>query len=259
MTLVDGVTDRDGPGVARWGGSLFVVLALHAALLMVLLSPPIAVETAGEPPAAVMLDLAPFPAPPALPEPAVEPQVQPRLQPEPEPPPPPEPVPELNLPEPEPIPPPKPAGVVPIKPPPPKIKPRPVERPPETRIERPPLAAPPPVAAPPAAAPAPSPAAIAASRASWQARLATWLERYKRYPRAAREQHQTGTAYLHFALDRQGHVLSYRVERSSGHLLLDEEVLALIQRAQPLPPPPPEVPGARIDLVVPVQFLLRGR
>jgi len=59
VTLVDCVTDRDGPGVARWGGSLFVVLALHAALLMVLLSPPIAVETAGEPPAAVMLDLAP--------------------------------------------------------------------------------------------------------------------------------------------------------------------------------------------------------
>jgi outer membrane receptor for ferrienterochelin and colicin len=35
------------------------------------------------------------------------------------------------------------------------------------------------------------------------------------------------------------------------------EVLELIQRAQPLPAPPPEVPGDPISLVVPVAFSLR--
>ena len=50
---------------------------------------------------------------------------------------------------------------------------------------------------------------------------------------SARGQH--GTAELRFTVDRSGHVLSARIERGSGHPLLDEETLALIQRAQPLP------------------------
>ena len=46
-----------------------------------------------------------------------------------------------------------------------------------------------------------------------------------------------------------------RANKSSGFALLDEEVLALIQRAQPLPSPPPEVGSSRIELQVPVAFL----
>ena len=47
------------------------------------------------------------------------------------------------------------------------------------------------------------------------------------------------------------------INKSSGFELLDDEVLALIQRAQPLPTPPPEIPGAVVDLVVPVAFSLK--
>ena len=113
----------------------------------------------------------------------------------------------------------------------------------------------PPAAAP--AAPAASAAASASVRNSWQAQIVGWLARYKRYPRPAQEQRQQGATYLRFTIDREGRVLSHRIERSSGYPLLDEEVQELIQRAQPLPPPPPEVPGARIELVVPVEFSLR--
>ena len=96
-----------------------------------------------------------------------------------------------------------------------------------------------------------------AARANWQAQLLGFLSRHKRYPRPAQEQRQQGTASLRFALDRQGRVLSFHLDRSSGFPLLDEEVLALIQRAQPLPSPPPEIPGDRIELVVPFEFSLR--
>jgi periplasmic protein TonB len=58
-------------------------------------------------------------------------------------------------------------------------------------------------------------------------------------------------------MDRQGRVTSSQINKSSGFELLDDEVLALIQRAQPLPAPPPEIPGAVVDLVVPVAFSLR--
>jgi periplasmic protein TonB len=97
---------------------------------------------------------------------------------------------------------------------------------------------------------------MAAARTTWQAQLLGWLSRHKRYPRAAQEQRQQGTAYLGFALDRQGRVLSFRLDRSSGFAVLDEEVAALIQRAQPLPAPPPDLPGTRFELVVPVEFSL---
>jgi protein TonB len=60
-----------------------------------------------------------------------------------------------------------------------------------------------------------------------------------------------------FAMDREGHVLAHRLERGSGADLLDEEVLAMIERAQQLPAVPPEVAGDRLEFVVPIQFVLR--
>jgi len=65
------------------------------------------------------------------------------------------------------------------------------------------------------------------------------LEKYKRYPRVAQEQRQEGVAYLRFTIDREGKVISSQINQSSGFELLDDEVLALIQRAQPAPSPHP--------------------
>jgi len=47
------------------------------------------------------------------------------------------------------------------------------------------------------------------------------------------------------------------VVRSSGASALDEEALALLRRAQPFPAPPPELPGQRVDLSVPIRFNLK--
>jgi protein TonB len=52
-------------------------------------------------------------------------------------------------------------------------------------------------------------------------------------------------------------VIVSRVVRSSGASALDEEALALLRRAQPFPPPPPELPGGRVDLTMPIRFNLR--
>jgi len=45
--------------------------------------------------------------------------------------------------------------------------------------------------------------------------------------------------------------------RSSGSGLLDRETLALIERAQPMPPPPPEMAGSQIAVVVPIRYNIR--
>jgi periplasmic protein TonB len=92
---------------------------------------------------------------------------------------------------------------------------------------------------------------------TWEARIIAQLERYKRYPDQAQRERQTDTVYLDFTMDRAGNVLDFHIERSAGYALLDNEVTALIRRAAPLPPPPKQVPGQRLELMVPVEFFLK--
>jgi protein TonB len=95
-----------------------------------------------------------------------------------------------------------------------------------------------------------------AGSADYSSLLLAWLEKHKKYPRRAKLRHWQGTAVLQFTIDRSGNVLDYRIARSSGHAVLDEEVEAMIRRAAPLPPAPPEMHSARLEFVVPVQFVL---
>ena len=92
---------------------------------------------------------------------------------------------------------------------------------------------------------------------TWKTHILALLERNKRYPEAAQSRHQEGIAQVFFSIDRQGRVINSRLVRSSGASVLDDEALALLRRAEPFPPPPPELPGARVDITVPIRFNLR--
>ena len=117
------------------------------------------------------------------------------------------------------------------------------------------VATPPPVAAP--APPAPAPKAESGQpRQDFVARLLAQLNRFKQYPRAARQAHIQGVVMLHFVMDANGRVLTADIAKSSGRPILDQEALALIQRAQPLPPLPADYPTRTLDAVVPVEFFL---
>jgi periplasmic protein TonB len=247
-------SDRDG--IVRWIGSLLIILALHAGLLLIITLRQLRTEPIGMPPAAVMIDLAPLPAPPptkpSVVPPPPEPQVQtPPLEQQTEP----LPLPGPELPKLVPSPAPHPAVTLPApEPPKPKPKVKRAEPPPQPQPQTAPLAPPAPSA--PATTPQIPTNSSPAARASWQAQLVAWLEKYKRYPRVAQEQRQQGVVHLRFTIDREGKVLASEINKSSGFELLDDEVLALIQRAQPVPAPPPEVAGNRIELLVPVSFSL---
>lgn len=102
---------------------------------------------------------------------------------------------------------------------------------------------------------APTAAAVrSASLVSWKLRISTHLQRYKRYPPAAAARGEQGTAELAFTVDRTGQVKMAKLQRGSGHPSLDEATLELIQRAQPLPRPPSDVPGNEFSFTVPVKF-----
>ena len=91
----------------------------------------------------------------------------------------------------------------------------------------------------------------------WQSHLMLKLNEVKRYPSQARRNRQQGVSYLRFTMDREGIVLAKSIEQPSGYTLLDRETLDLIERAQPLPKPPEEMPGETLEFVVPVEFFLR--
>jgi protein TonB len=121
------------------------------------------------------------------------------------------------------------------------------------RIDPPaPLSIPLPAVAPVPVEP-PPPAPSHAAPPSYLGELYAHLAANKRYPRAAQLAHVQGTAILYFTMNHQGRVLNYRLDRSSGHADLDAEVLAMIQRAQPLPKPPADTPDPW-ELTIPVQF-----
>ncbi len=253
----------------RWGLCFAAMAVLHVGVAWIAMRWHAASEPVHlPPPAAVMIDLAPLSKALAVPPNAVPPgpqqeQVAQPPPPEPKlppalPPAPPTPVPKVKVPLP-------PKPTLKPKPPPQRLptvvreQPRPQPRP---RPPAPATTTPPQVEAPPAsksAAPVPGASAPASPDAvpNWQASLLGRLEQFKRYPRSARLRRQQGVVYLRFTMDRRGKVLSARIDRSSGFDVLDKEALALVHRAQPLPPPPPAVPGDPIRLVVPVQFALK--
>ena len=88
-------------------------------------------------------------------------------------------------------------------------------------------------------------------------RLQAWLVSHRDYPRRARSRRQEGIAHLYFVMDRNGHVLEAHLQQSTGYELLDREVLAMIERAQPLPAMPDSMDQPRLELVVPIAFALR--
>jgi periplasmic protein TonB len=92
---------------------------------------------------------------------------------------------------------------------------------------------------------------------SWQASLVRQLQRFKRYPASSQSRNEQGVVLLSFSLDRSGRVLARSIAKSSGYADLDNEVMAMIMRAEPLPPFPPSMTQPRIDLTVPIRFSLR--
>ena len=101
-----------------------------------------------------------------------------------------------------------------------------------------------------------APAISGVDRKEFAAKLFGHLNRYKRYPAAARMRRQEGVVSLRFTMDKKGHVLSYAIAKTSGSDALDREAQELLKRAEPLPAIPVAFGRDTLDLVVPVEFFL---
>lgn len=114
-----------------------------------------------------------------------------------------------------------------------------------------------PVAPAPATTAPPRPRASPAQIRTWYGSIAMQIERNKSYPPSAQRRGEKGVVELAFAIDRDGHVLSSEVVKSSGYAALDQETLATVRRAQPFPLPPAGMDGDRFNFNVPVKFDIR--
>jgi protein TonB len=92
---------------------------------------------------------------------------------------------------------------------------------------------------------------------AWRSALIQKLQQAKRYPEAARAHGEQGVATIGFIMDRDGHVLSVKLVHSSGSDALDQEAVAMIHRAEPLPALPAGVGTNTLTLTVPVTFSLQ--
>jgi protein TonB len=273
----------DSAAMARWSGSAAIIVALHAALIALgvawytRLPPPgvalptimidLAPASAPSSPSVQPLDLPPGPEmreadpPPPPPEPAKQEAVQEQLTPTP-----PQENPIVEAPPEQKVEPPpakpEPAKIVPDQPKPVPVKPKPVR----TEVKKPADAPPAPrtSAAPKAERQASLPpssatagATSAAALASYNQLVAAHLQRFKQYPSSAKAAGEQGTSRLSFTLGRSGQVLGSRLAGSSGHPSLDGETLAMVRRAQPFPPMPPELKQASMSFSIPVQFSIR--
>jgi periplasmic protein TonB len=235
------------PEAARWGACFALAVAFHAAGAAALFARWTEDSNLVAGTAVVMVDLAPVAVSPNITTDVAPGPLQQEAEPEPQPE---KPIEKVELP-----PDPQAEPVVAVTPP-PKLEP-PKEKKPKQKHAS--LASAPTRADQQVDRPA-APMPGLSSRNSdalpnWKTQLVAKLERSKRYPSEARG--DQGIAQLAFSVDRQGGVHNARIVRSSGSSVLDHETLALVQRAQPLPPPPPEVSGAQIPIVVPIRYNAR--
>jgi periplasmic protein TonB len=91
----------------------------------------------------------------------------------------------------------------------------------------------------------------------WQSLLAAHIEHFKRYPAEARSRGDQGTVKVAFTIDHEGHLLASHIVQSSGSTALDEETLAMLTRAQPMPKPPANILDSELSFMVPVRFNIR--
>jgi protein TonB len=238
LALID--LDR-GTELRRWILAAAIVLAAHfglAALYWLIpqpeaegfaAAPAVIVELAPAPPSPSQQDLAPGPETPE-PQPAPkQEQIEPKVV---------EPVPMIEAP-----------AEVTL----PKSEPKAVEKKPEEETQK-------AKAAVQETATAHSAQETASRKAieQWNHLVLERLQQNKRYPAGARARGEQGVVTLSFTVDRSGHVLARQIVKSSGSAALDEEVLAMVERAAPLPAFPPAITKDTVGLTVPIRFALKG-
>ncbi len=95
------------------------------------------------------------------------------------------------------------------------------------------------------------------ARARYDSVILARLEKVKRYPARARDRGLEGEVVLLLELSRDGGVYKSEIRKSSGFELFDNEVLAMVVKAEPFPEVPAELASDSLEFLIPINFKLR--
>lgn len=119
---------------------------------------------------------------------------------------------------------------------------------------------------PPTAAPRAAPSNSAGNsakakkeRANYYAMVSAHLNQRKKYPKEARKAREQGVVKVRFTVDRNGNLSNISISGSSGHAILDQATLALMQRVAPLPAMPASMERDKVTISLPIDYSLRTR
>ena len=88
----------------------------------------------------------------------------------------------------------------------------------------------------------------------WAQAVADRVRKFSYYPRRARDDGVTGVVMVHVSVRRLGRLALAKIEKSSGHTVLDRAAIGMVYQAQPLPPIPDRMHVDRVDGVLPIEF-----
>ncbi len=89
---------------------------------------------------------------------------------------------------------------------------------------------------------------------TYEQALLKLLSNAKRYPERARRRGISGDGQIHLSLHRSGSIKNISVNSSTGHQILDKELIKMVHRAAPLPAIPSSYEIT--EFIIPVSFSL---
>lgn len=87
--------------------------------------------------------------------------------------------------------------------------------------------------------------------------ISLWIDKHKVYPEAARARGEGGKVILRIRINRQGRILRYLLEKSSGSDAIDRAITQMIDAANPLPAVPLDYPDNKpyLEFLIPINFI----
>lgn len=102
-----------------------------------------------------------------------------------------------------------------------------------------------------------SDASDAQLRTRYTQTISLWIDKHKVYPEAARAAGEGGKVVLRIRINRQGRILRYLLEKSSGSEAIDRAITQMIDAANPLPAVPSDYPDKTpyLEFLIPINFI----
>lgn len=95
--------------------------------------------------------------------------------------------------------------------------------------------------------------------ADYYTQLSAHLNRKKHYPSEAKKARQQGVVTVRFTVHANGTISAASIRNSSGHALLDQATLELMERVSPLPKFPRSMTKSSVTISLPIDYSLRTR